>query len=258
MSDWDQASAYFDLTGGGDYYAQPFEDQVSFNNQYDFEGIGDLTSSYDYLTGGNGDFWGMSSDEMGSFNDQFLSEGLGKYSSLFDGGMQDASQLFQQLTGKSFSDIDSYTQDKFIDQYLSEGIQTTLDGYSNATGKNLLDAPVEQRERLFYGDGGSGGSNTGLSSSLNALIKALIGGTNPNGEKTGLQSPLGQLAKALLATMAKRDSIKNQAKNIQTAQQLARSGSQQGLTSNRTGLPNLNTDSRDPMSYVQQAPTIQR
>lgn len=103
-------------------------------------------------------------------------------------------------------------------------------------------------------------SASASSTNLTSLVKAILGGANKavGGANSAMSSPLGQLAKVLLATMAKRDSIKNQRNNIQTAQQLARTGSQQGLTSNRTGLLNMNTDSRDPMSYVQQAPTIQR
>ena len=125
---------------------------------------------------------------------------------------------------------------------LGEGSDVLSLSGTNALGSLLSEDPTTS-------------PGTSLSKLLSSLSK-MLGGSKTGGI-LGSQST-NDLVKALLAVMAKRDSNSNQAKNIQTAQQLARSGSQQGLAPNRTGLTNLNTDSRDPMSYVQQAPTIQR
>lgn len=157
--------------------------------------------------------------------------------------------LSQYLSNPDLYSLGSNGGTGDITSLLGEGSNLLGLSGNNSLGSILSENPVDSV------------SGTGSSSnSLAALIKALLGSGNKalGTANSAMSSPLGQLAKALLATMAKRDSNKNQAQNIQTAQQLARSGSQQGLTSNRTGLPNLNTDSRDPMSYVQQAPTIQR
>jgi hypothetical protein len=72
------------------------------------------------------------------------------------------------------------------------------------------------------------------------------------------RSPLGQMAQALLGYAAKQKSISNQKKVRDTAAQIARAESQRGLAPNRTGLVNMDTAVKDPMSYVQPALPIQR
>lgn len=224
-----------DLSGVGDYSGYD-----NYSNILDSFGSSGLSGLYDYSDFGSNQDWSSLfsnidvnslSDLSGLFGSTNLS-GIGDYS-----GADGFKNLVDSLGESSLLGIGDYSG---------------ADGFANLTDAGLSLSDAFKSTGDFATDDSSGTSWDKLLSSLSKML-----GGSKTGGILGSQNT-NDLVKALLAVMAKRDSNSNQAKNIQTAQQLARSGSQQGLAPNRTGLTNLNTDSRDPMSYVQQAPTIQR
>lgn len=242
-----------------------FDDSIG---DYSFTDPVDSFSFNDY-SGGSGIDWGQLLDPktIDLSNSDYYTDGSyigsGAYDSLFGNDYSGLSGLFDQINIDGFDlgslwDFSGGSLDVNSPDYTPFNLSDyTVDGYLKDNGViDLSNSDYYTDGRLIPTDGSSeSSSGTSLSKLLSSLSK-MLGGSKEGGI-LGSQNT-NDLVKALLAVMAKRDSNKNQAKNIQTAQQLARSGSQQGLAPNRTGLANLNTDSRDPMSYVQQAPTIQR